>query len=62
MHTVFSSKGYDDGYGEEYDDESYEAYEENYTTQSKRWCLNSHINSFKQLFNIFFNHNLQHWL
>lgn len=31
-----SSQGYDDGYGGEYDDESYEAYEDNYGTQSKR--------------------------
>lgn len=31
-----SSQGYDDGYGGEYDDESYEAYEDNYTGQSKR--------------------------
>uniref|UniRef100_A0A672IFK0 Sam68 tyrosine-rich domain-containing protein n=1 Tax=Salarias fasciatus TaxID=181472 RepID=A0A672IFK0_SALFA len=29
-------KGYDDGYGGEYDDESYEAYEDNYSNQSKR--------------------------
>ncbi|KAG7230169.1 hypothetical protein INR49_009889, partial [Caranx melampygus] len=29
------SQGYDDGYGGEYDDESYEAYEDNYSNQSK---------------------------
>lgn len=51
-----SSQGYDDGYGGEYDDESYEAYEDNYTGQSKRWCLPSHTNkkSFFQSFNTFF--------
>ncbi|KAG8541513.1 hypothetical protein GDO81_028759 [Engystomops pustulosus] len=26
-------KGYDDGFGEDYDDQSYEDYENNYTTQ-----------------------------
>ncbi|KAI9535211.1 hypothetical protein NQZ68_002765 [Dissostichus eleginoides] len=28
-------RGYDDGYGGEYDDDSYEAYEENYSNQAK---------------------------
>lgn len=29
-------QGFDDGYGGEYDEESYEAYEDNYSNQSKR--------------------------
>lgn len=29
-------QGYDDGYGGEYDDENYEAYEDDYSSQSKR--------------------------
>lgn len=37
-----SSQGYDDGYGGEYDDESYDAYEDDYSNQSKRCCLHSH--------------------
>jgi len=31
-----SLQGYDDGYGGEYDDESYEGYDDNYCSQSKR--------------------------
>ncbi|CAJ1067493.1 KH domain-containing%2C RNA-binding, signal transduction-associated protein 2 isoform X1 [Xyrichtys novacula] len=34
-HDSYEDYGYDDGYGGEYDDESYEAYEDNYSTQSK---------------------------
>lgn len=30
-------QGYDDGYSGEYNDESYEAYEDDYCEQSKRW-------------------------
>lgn len=30
-------QGYDDGYSGEYNDESYEAYEDDYSEQSKRW-------------------------
>lgn len=33
-------QGYDDGYEDEYD-ESYEAYEEDYSSQSKRWASHS---------------------
>lgn len=35
-HCWVPLQGYDDGYGGEYDDESYEAYEDNYSNQSKR--------------------------
>ncbi|KAM3605831.1 uncharacterized protein V6R79_005612 [Siganus canaliculatus] len=34
-HESYDDYGYDDGYGGEYDDESYEAYEDNYSNQSK---------------------------
>ncbi|XP_029962574.1 KH domain-containing, RNA-binding, signal transduction-associated protein 2 [Salarias fasciatus] len=34
-HESYDDFGYDDGYGGEYDDESYEAYEDNYSNQSK---------------------------
>ncbi|XP_054456655.1 KH domain-containing, RNA-binding, signal transduction-associated protein 2 [Anoplopoma fimbria] len=34
-HESYDDFGYDDGYGGEYDDESYEPYEDNYSTQSK---------------------------
>eukprot|EP00064_Thunnus_orientalis_P008808 superscaffoldBa00001076_g8831 len=34
-YSVPPSQGYDDGYGGEYDDESYEAYEDNYSNPSK---------------------------
>uniref|UniRef100_A0A8P4G328 KH domain-containing, RNA-binding, signal transduction-associated protein 2 n=1 Tax=Dicentrarchus labrax TaxID=13489 RepID=A0A8P4G328_DICLA len=34
-HDSYDDYGYDDGYGGEYDDESYEAYEDNYSNQSK---------------------------
>ncbi|XP_047458096.1 KH domain-containing, RNA-binding, signal transduction-associated protein 2 [Mugil cephalus] len=34
-HETYEDYGYDDGYGGEYDDESYEAYEDNYSNQSK---------------------------
>lgn len=36
LSLSLSSQGYDDGYGGEYDDDSYEAYEDNYSNQSKR--------------------------
>lgn len=32
-------QGYDDGYDGEYDDESYEAYDDNYSNQSKRYIF-----------------------
>ena len=32
-----SPQGYDDGYDGEYDNQSYDTYEENYSSQSKRW-------------------------
>ncbi|KAI4812460.1 hypothetical protein KUCAC02_023846 [Chaenocephalus aceratus] len=35
FNNCVSSQGYDDGYGGEYDDDSYEAYEENYSNQAK---------------------------
>ncbi|XP_068424778.1 KH domain-containing, RNA-binding, signal transduction-associated protein 2 [Clinocottus analis] len=34
-HESYDDYGFDDGYGGEYDDESYEAYEDNYSNQSK---------------------------
>ncbi|XP_063731659.1 KH domain-containing, RNA-binding, signal transduction-associated protein 2 isoform X2 [Eleginops maclovinus] len=34
-HESYDDYGYDDGYGGEYDEESYEAYEDNYSNQSK---------------------------
>ncbi|XP_038592783.1 KH domain-containing, RNA-binding, signal transduction-associated protein 2 [Micropterus salmoides] len=34
-HESYDDYGYDDGYGGEYDDESYEAYDDNYSNQSK---------------------------
>ncbi|XP_030012735.1 KH domain-containing, RNA-binding, signal transduction-associated protein 2 [Sphaeramia orbicularis] len=34
-HESYDDYGYDDGYGGEYDDDSYEAYEDNYSNQSK---------------------------
>ncbi|XP_060895603.1 KH domain-containing, RNA-binding, signal transduction-associated protein 2 isoform X1 [Labrus mixtus] len=34
-HDSYDDYGYDDGYGGEYDEESYEAYEDNYSNQSK---------------------------
>ncbi|XP_003441180.1 KH domain-containing, RNA-binding, signal transduction-associated protein 2 [Oreochromis niloticus] len=34
-HESYDDYAYDDGYGGEYDDESYEAYEDNYSNQSK---------------------------
>ncbi|XP_062256474.1 KH domain-containing, RNA-binding, signal transduction-associated protein 2 isoform X1 [Platichthys flesus] len=34
-HESYDDYGYDDGYGGEYDDESYEPYEDNYSNQSK---------------------------
>ncbi|XP_062286837.1 KH domain-containing, RNA-binding, signal transduction-associated protein 2 [Scomber scombrus] len=34
-HESYDDYGYDDGYGGEYDDESYEAYEDNYSNPSK---------------------------
>ncbi|XP_041866510.1 KH domain-containing, RNA-binding, signal transduction-associated protein 2 isoform X2 [Melanotaenia boesemani] len=34
-HESYDDYGYDDGYGGEYDDESYEAYDDNYSSQSK---------------------------
>ncbi|XP_010771476.1 KH domain-containing, RNA-binding, signal transduction-associated protein 2 [Notothenia coriiceps] len=34
-HESYDDYGYDDGYGGEYDDDSYEAYEENYSNQTK---------------------------
>ncbi|XP_068613146.1 KH domain-containing, RNA-binding, signal transduction-associated protein 2-like [Brachionichthys hirsutus] len=34
-HESYDDYGYDDGYGGEYDDESYETYEDNYSSQSK---------------------------
>ncbi|XP_041645931.1 KH domain-containing, RNA-binding, signal transduction-associated protein 2 [Cheilinus undulatus] len=34
-HDSYEDYGYDDGYGGEYDEESYEAYEDNYSNQSK---------------------------
>ncbi|TNN67222.1 KH domain-containing, RNA-binding, signal transduction-associated protein 2 [Liparis tanakae] len=34
-HEPYDDYGFDDGYGGEYDDESYEAYEDNYSNQSK---------------------------
>ncbi|KAK5882301.1 hypothetical protein CesoFtcFv8_020901 [Champsocephalus esox] len=34
-HESYDDYGYDDGYGGEYDDDSYEAYEENYSNQAK---------------------------
>lgn len=53
-----SSQGYDDGYGGEYDDESYEAYEDNYSTQSKR-CAYTHANkSFSVIQHVFNYHYL----
>ncbi|KAK2921968.1 hypothetical protein Q8A73_001453 [Channa argus] len=35
-HESYDDYGYDDGYGGEYDDETYEAYEDNYNNQAKR--------------------------
>uniref|UniRef100_A0A8C6TJU4 KH domain-containing, RNA-binding, signal transduction-associated protein 2 n=1 Tax=Neogobius melanostomus TaxID=47308 RepID=A0A8C6TJU4_9GOBI len=35
-HEAYDDYGYDDGYGGEYDEESYEAYEDNYSNQSKK--------------------------
>ncbi|KAM6916578.1 KH domain-containing, RNA-binding, signal transduction-associated protein 2 isoform 1-T2 [Xenentodon cancila] len=34
-HKSYDDYGFDDGYGEEYDDEGYEAYDDNYNSQSK---------------------------
>ncbi|XP_035988443.1 KH domain-containing, RNA-binding, signal transduction-associated protein 2 isoform X1 [Fundulus heteroclitus] len=34
-HESYDDYGYEDGYDEEYEDESYETYDENYSTQSK---------------------------
>ncbi|XP_075334018.1 KH domain-containing, RNA-binding, signal transduction-associated protein 2 isoform X2 [Odontesthes bonariensis] len=34
-HETYDDYGYDDGYGGEYDDESYEGYDDNYSSQSK---------------------------
>ncbi|XP_067378927.1 KH domain-containing, RNA-binding, signal transduction-associated protein 2 isoform X3 [Channa argus] len=34
-HESYDDYGYDDGYGGEYDDETYEAYEDNYNNQAK---------------------------
>lgn len=34
--VLFSPQGYDDGYGGEYDDPSYEAYDNSYATQTQR--------------------------
>ncbi|KAM9364327.1 KH domain-containing, RNA-binding, signal transduction-associated protein 2 [Pholidichthys leucotaenia] len=34
-HESYDDYGYDDGYGGEYDDESYDAYEDNYSNQSQ---------------------------
>ncbi|XP_034407139.1 KH domain-containing, RNA-binding, signal transduction-associated protein 2 [Cyclopterus lumpus] len=34
-HEPYDDYGFDDGYGGEYDDDSYEAYEDNYSNQSK---------------------------
>ncbi|KAM8860096.1 KH domain-containing, RNA-binding, signal transduction-associated protein 2 isoform 2-T3 [Spinachia spinachia] len=34
-HESYDDYGYDDGYGGEYDDESYEGYDDNYSNQSK---------------------------
>lgn len=34
------SQGYDDGYEDEYD-ESYESYEDDYSSQTKRWAFHS---------------------
>lgn len=40
----FSLQGYDDGYGGEYDDESYEIYDDSYNSQAKRYrqCTHTH--------------------
>lgn len=48
-HEAYDDYGYDDGYGGEYDEESYEAYEDNYSNQSKKSVSDyyeySHANS-----------------
>uniref|UniRef100_A0A8B9QGE7 KH domain-containing, RNA-binding, signal transduction-associated protein 2 n=1 Tax=Apteryx owenii TaxID=8824 RepID=A0A8B9QGE7_APTOW len=38
-HEAYEEYGYDDGYGGEYDDPSYEAYDNSYATQTQRICL-----------------------
>jgi len=52
-----SVQGYDDGYDGEYDDESYEGYDDNYSNQSKRCTLHffKDILSQNELINVYFH-------